>query len=291
MASVVSLTDTEGVSRTVATIEALIRARESAFTSNRIDIAEFRRRRFSRQAGPENRARQATDPADRFGDVFLVVDNFGDLYEKDSALGERAIAIARQGLSYGVHLMTSASGWLVGQKQALLTVANARVQLRLSNPDETQMGSGMDARRAARRTLDRPGFGLTKTGHELLVGVPEVLGPGGERLSIREVGALISAQTGAAKVETLARLPQRVRLAEIVDSFASADDEVFNIPFAIGESALQPMALPSLLVPNLLVVGRQGCGKTTALAAVGGAIVARLSPNRPRSRSSTRRRR
>ena len=106
------------------------------------------------------------------------------------------------------------------------------------------MGSGMDARRAARRTLDRPGFGLTKTGHELLVGVPEVLGPGGERLSIREVGALISAQTGAAKVETLARLPQRVRLAEIVDSFASADDEVFNIPFAIGESALQPMALP-----------------------------------------------
>ena len=35
--------------------------------------------------------------------------------------------------------MTSASGWLVGQKQALLNVANARIQLRLSNPDETQM--------------------------------------------------------------------------------------------------------------------------------------------------------
>jgi len=93
------------------------------------------------------------------GNGGLVIDNFGDLYEKDNGLGDRAIAIARQGLSYGVHVMTSASGWLVGQKQALLNVANARIQLRLSNPDETQMGNGIEHRRAARQTLDRPGFG------------------------------------------------------------------------------------------------------------------------------------
>ena len=66
-----------------------------------------------------------------------------------------------------------------GQKQALLNVANARIQLRLSNPDETQMGTGMEHRRAARQTLDRPGFGITRTAHELLIGVPEVLGPQG----------------------------------------------------------------------------------------------------------------
>jgi type VII secretion protein EccCa/type VII secretion protein EccCb len=277
VASVVSMTDTEGLSRTVATVEALMRAREAAFKRYQIDIAEFRNRRF----GPANAHRGPTDPADKFGDVFLVVDNFGDLYDKDGALGERVIAIARQGLSYGVHLMTSASGWLIGQKQALLAVSNARVQLRLSNPDESQMGTGMEHRRAARQTLDRPGFGLTRTGHELLVGVPEVLGPDGRRLAPREVGPLISAHTGVDKVETLARLPQRIGMADIAAAFDSTDDgrELFTIPFAIGESALQPMALPGRQVPNLLVVGRQGCGKTTTLAAIGQSITARLSPD------------
>jgi DNA segregation ATPase FtsK/SpoIIIE-like protein len=41
---------------------------------------------------------------------------------------------------------------------------------------------------------------------------------------------------------------------------------------------LQPVALPSGRIPNLLVVGRQGCGKTTTLAALGQALAARLSP-------------
>lgn len=51
-----------------------------------------------------------------------------------------------------------------------------------------------------------------------------------------------------------------------------------NIPFAIGETALRPVALPTRVVPNLLIVGRQSCGKTTALAALGKTIVERLTP-------------
>ena len=218
-------------------------------------------------------------PNDKFGDVFLVIDNFGDLYDKDNGIGDRAIAIARQGLSYGVHVATSASGWLVGQKQALLNVSNARIQLRLSNPDETQMGTGMEHRRAARHTLDRPGFGVTRLGQELLVGVPEIIGPNGERIGTRQIGRVISAQTGAAKVETLARLPQRIALRDIVGAYEGIEGtDALDIPFAMGESALQPVALPSRHMPNLLVVGRQGCGKTNTLAAFGQAIAVRLSP-------------
>ncbi|MFN8072193.1 MAG: type VII secretion protein EccCa [Mycobacterium sp.] len=275
VAGVVSITDTEGVSRTISTIEGIIRAREASFKRYQMDISEFRERRFGAMAGA------ATDHSDKFGDVFLVIDNFGDLYEKDSAVGDRAITIARQGLSYGVHVMTSASGWLVGQKQALLNVANARIQLRLSNPDETQMGTGMEHRRAARQTLDRPGFGITRTAHELLIGVPEVLGPQGSRVATRGVGAVIAAQTGAGKVETLARLPERIALRDIVSAFGSTGSaaDPLNLPFAIGESALQPVAITARQVPNLLVVGRQGCGKTSALAAIGQAVTARLSPD------------
>ena len=51
MAGVVSLNDTEGVSRTIATIEGLIRAREAAFKHYQIDISEFRERRFGAAGG------------------------------------------------------------------------------------------------------------------------------------------------------------------------------------------------------------------------------------------------
>ena len=274
VAGVVSTTDIEGISRTISTVEGVIRGREASFKRYQMDIAEFRERRFGAIPGA------ATDPADKFGDVFLVIDNFGDLYEKDSGLGDRAISVARQGLSYGVHVMSSASGWLVGQKQALLNVANSRIQLRLSNPDETQMGTGMEHRRAARQTLDRPGFGVTRTAHELLIGLPEILGPDGNRVATRAVGTAIAAQTGAGKVQTLARLPERISLRDIIVAYGSegAAADPLNLPFAIGESALQPVAMTTRQAPNMLVVGRQGCGKTSALAAIGQAITARLSP-------------
>jgi type VII secretion protein EccCa/type VII secretion protein EccCb len=274
VAGVVSLNDTEGVSRTIATIEGLIRAREASFKHFQIDISEFRERRFGAAGGG------GTDPEDKFGDVFLVIDNYGDLYDKDPAMGDRAIAIARQGLSYGVHVMTSATAWFVGQKQGLLNVSNARIQLRLSNPDESQMGTSMEQRKAARNTLDRPGFGLTRDGHELLVGVPEVTGTQGERVGTRGVGSLIAEVTGTGKVERLSRLPARVSLSEITAAFAQTAQatDPLNIPFAIGESALQPVALPMRLTPNILVVGRQLCGKTTTLAAFGRAITERFTP-------------
>jgi type VII secretion protein EccCb len=274
VAGVVSLNDTEGVSRTLATLEGLIRAREASFKHYQIDISEFRERRFGAAGGG------GTDPDDKFGDVFLVIDNYGDLYEKDAGMGDRAIALARQGLSYGVHVMTSSNGWFVGQKQGLLTVSNARIQLRLSNPDESQMGTGMELRRAARNTLDRPGFGLTRDGHELLIGVPEVTGTNGERVGTRGVGGVIAEVTGTGKVERLSRLPERVALSEIIAGFAdtAAAADPLNIPFALGESALQPLALPSRTVPNMLVMGRQLCGKTTTLAAIGQAIMSRFGP-------------
>ncbi len=272
--SVVSLNDSEGVSRTIATLEGLIRAREAAFKHYQIDISEFRERRFGAAGGG------GTDPNDKFGDVFLVIDNYGDLYEKDPGMGDRAIAIARQGLSYGVHVMSSANGWFVGQKQGLLTVSNARIQLRLSNPDESQMGTGIEQRRAARNTLDRPGFGLTKDGYEVLIGVPEITGIKGERVGTRGIGSLLAEVTGTAKVERLSRLPERVPLSDVIASFADTAPaaDPLTIPFAIGERALQPVALPARAVPNMLVMGRQLCGKTTTLAAIGQAITSRFSP-------------
>ena len=176
VASVVSQTDSEGVSRTLASIEGLILAREASFKQYQIDISEFRERRF----GPDGDG--GTDPDDKFGDVFLVVDNFSDLYDKDRAIGRPADRGRPPGAVLRGPRHDEATAWLVGQKQHLVNVSNARIQLRLSNPDETQMGEGFERRKAARNTLDRPGFGVTREGHELLIGVPEITGPTGERV-------------------------------------------------------------------------------------------------------------
>jgi len=138
----------------------------------------------------------------------------------------------------------------------------------------------MAPRLAARRVLDRPGFGITRDGHELLVGVPEITGADGECVPVRQVGAVIAGHSGVGKLETLARLPQSVPLSEVVSAHAGSADgaDPTNIPFAIGESRLQPVALTARSVPNMLVMGRQLCGKTTTLAAFGQAITNRFSP-------------
>ena len=150
--------------------------------------------------------------------------------------------------------------------------------MRLSNPDETQMGEGFERRKAARNTLDRPGFGVTREGHELLVGVPEITATTGERVSTRGIGAVIANVTGAGRLERLARLPERIQLTQVFAAFAESEaaTDPLNVPFAISESALQPTFLPTRTVPNMLVLGRQQCGKTTTLAAFGQSIISRL---------------
>ncbi len=99
-------------------------------------------------------------------------------------------------------------------------------------------------------------------------------------MATREVGPLIAGLTGAGRVESLARLPGRVQLSEVMAAFAGAAEaaDPLNLPFGIGETALQPAVLPARAVPNLLVVGRQLCGKTTTLAAFGEAIMSRFTP-------------
>ncbi len=56
--------------------------------------------------------------------------------------------------------------------------------------------AALDRDPAARNTLDRPGFGLTRHGHEILVGIPEIVGPSGQVIPVRQVGAMIAGSTG-----------------------------------------------------------------------------------------------
>ncbi|OOK75935.1 ftsK/SpoIIIE family protein [Mycobacterium kansasii] len=79
------------------------------------------------------------------------------MYSRDNTIGDRIISLSSRGPEYGVHLMVSAGGWIHGQRQSLLQNVTARIQLRLADPSESQMGhSSIESREAARRTLNRP---------------------------------------------------------------------------------------------------------------------------------------
>ncbi|EUA07983.1 ftsK/SpoIIIE family protein [Mycobacterium kansasii 732] len=181
-----------------------------------------------------------------------------------------------------MHLMVSAGGWIHGQRQSLLQNVTARIQLRLADPSESQMGhSSIESREAARRTLNRPGFGLTDSLHELRVGIPALADPAtGELVNVTDVGERIAEVAGVTKHASLQRLPQRVELKAILElqaAHASPDD--LSIAFAIGERhQLQPVPLRLRESPGLMILGRQGCGKTTTLVAIGEAIMSRFSP-------------
>lgn len=178
--------------------------------------------------------------------------------------------------------MCSAGGWIHGQRQSLLQNVTARIQLRLADPGESQMGHlSIESREAARRTLNRPGFGLTESLHELRIGVPALADPGtGELVGITDVGARIADVAGVTKHASLQRLPQRVELSAIVEHEAvhqGGDD--LSIAFAIGERhELGPVPIKLRESPGLMILGRQGCGKTTALVAIGEAVMNRFSP-------------
>ncbi len=275
---IVSPKDHEGAERILSTMDALIDAREDSFRGLRIDLDGFRERRF----GVGSDGLGGTDPHDPFGDVFVVVDDYDDLYSKDTVLGDRIISLSSRGPEYGVHVICSAGGWIHGQRQSLLQNATARIQLRLADPSESQMGhSSIESREAARRTLNRPGFGLTDRLHELLVGVPALADPAtGALVDITEVGARIAEVAGVTKHASLQRLPRRVELKSILEyEAAHPSGEDLSIAFAIGERhGLGPVPLRLRDSPGLVILGRQGCGKTTSLVAIGEAVMNRFSP-------------
>ena len=280
---IVSPKDHEGVERILSTMDALIDAREDSFRRLRIDLDGFRERRFG--AGGDGLG--GTDPHDPFGDVFVVVDDYDGLYAKDTVLGDRIISVSSRGPEYGVHVICSAGGWIHGQRQSLLQNATARIQLRLADPSESQMGhSSIESREAARRTVNRPGFGLTDSLHELLVGIPALTDAAtGALVDVTEVGARIAAVAGVTKHASLQRLPRRVELQSILDSPGNHDNAHprggdLSIAFAIGERHdLGPVPLRLRESPGMVILGRQGCGKTTSLVAIGEAVMERFGPD------------
>jgi S-DNA-T family DNA segregation ATPase FtsK/SpoIIIE len=147
----------------IAQFEAIIRTRETIFRDHGIQsMAQYRLLK----------ARQ--DPiCDRFGDVFLIVDGWATLRREFDTIEASITGLAAQGLSFGVHIVISASRW-AEIRPALKDQIGTRIELRLGDPADSEL----DRRRAQQVPEGTPGRGLSDDGMHMVIALPRVDGVG-----------------------------------------------------------------------------------------------------------------
>ncbi len=273
--------DREGVGRIVASVQGIVAEREAAFAKTGLDMDEVRRRKFSEKPEPVPVAG---------GDVILVIDGWATFATEYPQYVDHIVALARS-LSYGVHVVISHTSYLQGFKQALKPLATERIELRLTDPGDTEMNRQL-AKKVPRGV---PGRGITKAGMHLLIGVPELsdrpgsvvagqaapephvagqaapepdvagqAAPEPERVATRDIGPLIAQVSGIQKAATVSRLPESVPFEEVARLAAPITRRTL-LPFGLSEADLGPAYLDIADHPHAIAVGAPRSGRTNFL--------------------------
>lgn len=266
--SVASRGDLDTMRRTIAELTTLIRDRERLFARLGIEsIRDFRARRTQWFATGEL---ADDDPLadDRHGDVFLVLDGIAALGHELEFLEEQVQAIVAQGLSYGVHVIVSASRW-AEIRPAIKDLLGSRIELKLGDAMDSELGR----RAAASVPQNRPGRGLSPDGLHMLIALPRLDGvPAAESLpagAAQAVELLTHAYPGrqAMGIRTLSTVIAQEQIDElVVDSGITLTRN--QVAIGIGESALAPVVVDFDAQPHLMAFADVECGKTSLLRTI-----------------------
>ena len=259
--AVAASTDADLVRRTVAEITRLLRRREEAFRRLGIDsMADYRRRRA------------AGDPSvtdDEYGDVFLVVDGWASLRGEFDALELPITALATRGLSYGVHVVLTASRW-AEIRPAMKDQIGTRIELRLGDAGDSELN-----RRAAQHVpLGSPGRGITHEGLHMLVGLPRFDGKhetAGLSAALADAAATMRARFGDRAAPGVRLLPDRVDH----DALVTGQTQII---LGVDEDELAAVAMDFTENQHVLILGDAECGKTAALRLICAELVRTRTP-------------
>ncbi|MBE1551841.1 S-DNA-T family DNA segregation ATPase FtsK/SpoIIIE [Mycobacterium sp. OAS707] len=271
VASVVAVSDAEGVSRMVSTLENIVLERDKAFTTRNLDMGKVRAAKF----GPN-----PVDIGVSGGEVVLVVDGWKNFTEGHTALVDRVLALQRA-RNYGVRVIITHTSSLSGLQSAVRAETGQRLELKLVNEHDTEVKRDPrdPERNPVREVPDLPGRGLTRDGHHLMVGAPVLATP--PQLEGRPVAGpvegdalseIVRRVSGVDKATTVVRLPESVPLADV---FAGALDlQPGMVPFGLAESTLGTATIDFHDHPHVVATGLAGSGLTAWLRAMMKGIMA-----------------
>jgi S-DNA-T family DNA segregation ATPase FtsK/SpoIIIE len=238
--SVAGRLEVDLVRRTVTEIAAVLRRREKLFRDLGVQsIVDYRRRLAGDPCFPP------TADVDPVGDVFLVVDGWNVLRQELDGLETSITAIAAEGLSFGVHVVLTASRW-ADLRPALKDQIGTRIELRLGDPADSEI----DRKRSRQVPQGIPGRGLAPDGMPLVIATP-VIG-----------GTLAVADDGGLYAPAIALLPDLVVEADLV---RGAGPQHRGLILGVDETRLGTVALDFTAQPHLLILGDPHCGKTATL--------------------------
>lgn len=249
---VASRLDPERVRRTVAEVYGVLTRREEYFRSAGIpSIAEFRARR----------ARGDISVTDQpWGDVFLIVDGWGNFRSEYEVMDQVILDIAARGLGYGVHLVLTASRSME-VRAALKDQLMNRLELRLGDT----MDSEIDRKVAANVPAGVPGRGQSPQKLHFMGAVPRIDGLASDTDLADATQALtaeVSRQWQAAPAPEVRLLPREFP-AESLPPGGSFPRR--GVAFALDEDRLEPVYVDFEQDPFLLVFGESESGKSNLL--------------------------
>ncbi|KDN74128.1 secretion protein EccC [Streptomyces olindensis] len=249
---VASRLDPEKVRRTVAEVYGIMTRREEYFrTAGISSIAEFRARR----------ARGDISTTDQpWGDVFLVIDGWGNFRSDYDGLEPAVLDIAARGLGYGIHVILTASRSMEVRANLKDHLMN-RIELRLGDP----MDSEFDRKVAANVPTGVPGRGQTPQKQHFMAAVPRIDGLSSDTDLAEATQALTTEvsrhwqQPGAPEVRLL---PREFRADQLPPGNRFPNR---GISFALDEDNLQPVFVDFDQDPFFLIFGESESGKSNLL--------------------------
>jgi DNA segregation ATPase FtsK/SpoIIIE, S-DNA-T family len=262
---VASRLNADQVTRTLADVSALLTARERMFATHGIESMDAYR--LARREG-----RFAEDP---FGDVFLVIDGWFTMRQNFEALEGHISDIANRGLSYGVHLIVTATRWSE-LRLWLRDVLGTRLELRLGEASESEVDS-----RVAASVPNVPGRGLTHDRMHFLAALPRTDG----KQTDAELAAGSKATMRAIREAWRGDPAPRVQMLPAklnVRYLPKPPDGEFQVALGLDEQNLQPVWHDFGASPHLLIFGDAESGKTNLLRLVADAVDQKYPARRAR---------
>jgi DNA segregation ATPase FtsK/SpoIIIE, S-DNA-T family len=243
--------------RVLRRLKLVLVEREALFVAREIDSMEAYRQ--LRQQGRLDEQ--------EFGDVFLIVDNFGqlqiDFEASDPDIISDIVHLINNGLTYGVHVVLATNLWSEIRPR-LRANMGSRLELRLNDPGDSEI----ERKLAATLPASTPGRGLHPAKLVFQAALPIVNG-GSADLDLSVQQALEELVTRANESwDGPPAPPIRILPTEVLwsDLPILCENEPAGVPIGLEELRIGPFYLNfASNDAHLLILGDRECGKTTLL--------------------------